>query len=73
MKNYDFTNEQVQLLKEAINAYSEMYSTGYRYNGRDTEERLNKMGQVHKILSNTYDFVNSEEEQEAYVYPICDY
>ena len=71
MKNYDFTNEQVQLLKEAINAYSEMYSTGYRYNGRDTEERLNKMGQLHKILSNPYD--NLDNEEEDCVYPICDY
>ena len=71
MKNYDFTNEQVQLLKEAINAYSEMYSTGYRYNGRDTEERLNKMGQLHKILSNPYD--NLDNKEEDCVYPICDY
>jgi hypothetical protein len=63
----------VQLLKEAINAYSEMYSTGYRYNGRNTEDKMYMIGKLYKILSNTYDFVNSEEEQEAYVYPICDY
>lgn len=70
MKNYDFTNEQVQLLKEAINVYSEQCA--FQYN-EDTEDKMYMIGKLYKILSNTYDYVNSEEEQEAYVYPICDY
>jgi hypothetical protein len=71
MNTYDFTNEQVRLLKEAINAYSEMYSTGYRYNGRDTEERLNKMGDLYQLLSNPQDTLNTEDD--CSIYPICDY
>ena len=71
MNSYDFTGEQVRLLKSAINAYTEMYSTGYRYNGRDTEEKLNKMGDLYQILSNQTCILNTEDD--CFIYPICDY
>lgn len=71
MKSYDFTDEQVHLLKVAINAYSEMNSTGYRYNGRNTEEKLNKMGELYQLLSNSQGILNTEED--CSIYPICDY
>jgi hypothetical protein len=70
MKNYDFTNEQVQLLKEAINAYSEQCAVFSDNEG--TEDKIVKMSRLYRMLSNRYDILNSEEE-EVHVYPICDY
>lgn len=68
MKNYDFTNEQVQLLKEAINTYSEQCALQYN---EGTEDKMFKIGRLYQILSSPYDNLNNEEEY--YVRPICDY
>lgn len=68
MKSYDFTNEQVQLLKEAINAYSEQCAFQY---SEGTEDKMVKMARLYQMLSNPYD--NLDNEEEDCVHPICDY
>ena len=69
MKNYDFTNEQVQLLKEAINTYSEQCA--FQYN-EGTEDKMHKMAKLYQMLLNPYNNLDNEEEED-YVHPICDY
>jgi hypothetical protein len=60
----------VRLLLEAINAYSEQCAVFPDNEG--TEERIVKLGQLYKMLSNPYNNLNNEEDED-YVYPICDY
>jgi len=68
MKNYDFTNEQVQLLKEAINTYSEQCA--FQYN-EGSETKMSKISKLYQMLSNPYD--NLDNDEEDCVHPICDY
>ena len=69
MNSYDFTNEQVRLLKEAINAYSEQCTVFPDNEG--TEERIVELGDLYQLLSNPPDTLNTEDDRS--IYPICDY
>jgi hypothetical protein len=70
MKRYDFTNEQVRLLKEAISAYSEQCAVFPDNEGN--EDRMWKMGRLYQLLSSPPDTLNTEEN-DCSIYPICDY
>ena len=48
MNTYEFTNEEVSLLQDAIRTYSERCA--YQYN-EHSEERIRKAGRLYRILS----------------------
>ena len=69
MKTFNFSNEQVQLLKEAIDAYSELCIEFPDNKGN--EDRVKQMGKLYKLLSSSDYNLNTEED--CFTYPICDY
>jgi hypothetical protein len=66
MNTYEFSNEEVKLLQDAIQTYSERCAAQYN---EFSEERIRKAGRLYKILS-CNPFVDLSVSKLDYV---CDY